>query len=114
MLPGPGRPALSAITDPLAQRGLRVERGQQGLVGAGPEARQQADLAGEGSPVVVDGVVLDEPIRDLHHVDPADLDPAPQDALQDPCRSGTRVSACRRGSSGELYSSNELNGLALW
>ena len=74
MLPGPGRSASLTISDPLAQRGLRVERGQHGLVGAGPEARQQADLAGEGDPVVVNGVVLDEPVRDLHHVDPADFD----------------------------------------
>src|SRR5580704_17072052 len=84
ILSGPGSPALPTITSPLDQRGLRVERGQQGLVGAGPEARQQADLAGEGGPVVVDGVVLDEPVRDLHHVDPADFDPAPgrRDALE--------------------------------
>src|SRR5439155_18736769 len=83
MLSGPGPPALPTITGPLAQRGLRVERGQQGLVGAGPEAWQQADLAGEGGPVVVDGVVLDEPVRDLHHVDTADVSPAPgrRDAL---------------------------------
>src|SRR5205823_398364 len=74
MLSGPGPSALSAITGPLAHRGLRVERGQQGLVGAGPEGWQQADLAGEGGPVVVDGVVLDEPVRDLHHVNPADFD----------------------------------------
>src|SRR6266481_5321485 len=72
-LPGPRRPASLAITGPLAQRGLRVERGQQGPVGAGPEAGQQADLAGEGGPVVVDGVVLDEPVGDLHHVDAADV-----------------------------------------
>src|SRR5512147_2460359 len=83
-LPGPGLPASPTITGPLTQRGLRVERSQQGLVGAGPKARQQADLAGEGGPVVVDGVVLDELVRDLHHVDPPDFDPAPgrRDALE--------------------------------
>ncbi len=73
-LPGPVDLRRPAVTGPLAQRGLRVERGQHGLVGAGPEAGQQADLAGEGGPVVVDGVVLDEPIGDLHHVDAADVD----------------------------------------
>jgi hypothetical protein len=56
----------------------------RGLVGAGPEAGQQADLAGEGGPVVVDGVVLDEPVGDPHHVYAPDVDPAPGrgDALE--------------------------------
>ena len=103
------RPASQAVTAPWLSVVFALNAASITWSAQDAEAGQQTDLAGEGSSVVVDGVVLDEPVGDLHHVDAADVDLAPGrgDALER--AAGVNVPAACHWTTAEVSSATTLS-----